>query len=253
MLYHAYQLQTDWLGPLQGAARWGASMLSHPLFTPVATPLHKQLAAAWEVFSRLRLTHQRPSFDIASLQVGERQVPVHEVAVLRRPFCTLQRFVRDDLGDADRSDRPKVLIVAPLSGHFATLLNDTARTMLADHDVHITDWHNAREVPLREGRFGLDEYVEQVIEFIELLGPGTHLVAVCQPGVPTLAAVALMAQREHPAQPRSLTLMADRSTAASTPRSTSWRQADRVVRGRPDQPRALALPVACAACRASCS
>jgi poly(3-hydroxybutyrate) depolymerase len=101
-----------------------------------------------------------------------------------------------------------VLIVAPLSGHFATLLNDTARTMLADHDVYITDWHNAREVPLSEGRFGLDEYVEHVIAFIEMLGPGTHLVAVCQPCVPTLAAVALMAQHDHPAQPRSMTLMA---------------------------------------------
>jgi poly(3-hydroxybutyrate) depolymerase len=208
MLYHAYQLQSDWLGPLQSAAKWGADLLNDPLLMPLHLPGHKQLAAAWEVFARLRLTHRRPSFGIDSLQVGERQVPVHEVAVQRRPFCTLQRFVRDDLGDTPRSDRPKVLIVAPLSGHFATLLNDTARTMLADHDVYITDWHNAREVPLSEGRFGLDEYVEQVIEFIELLGPGTHLVAVCQPCVPALAAVALMAQHDHPAQPRSMTLMA---------------------------------------------
>ena len=208
MLYHAYQLQHDGLAPLLGAARWGASVLNHPLFTPVKTPLTRQLAAAWEVFSRLRLTHQRPSFGIDSVQVGEHQVPVREVAAQRRPFCTLQRFVRDDLGDAADDARPKVLIVAPLSGHFATLLNDTARTMLADHDVYITDWHNAREVPLREGRFGLDEYVDHVIGFIEHLGPGTHLVAVCQPCVPTLAAVALMAQREHPAQPRSMTLMA---------------------------------------------
>ena len=142
------------------------------------------------------------------MRVGEREVPVREIAVHALPFCTLQRFVRDDLGEADDTQRPKVLIVAPLSGHFATLLNDTARTMLADHDVYITDWHNARDVPLAEGRFGLDEYVEHVIAFIERLGPGTHLVAVCQPCVPTLAAVALMAQRDHPAQPRSMTLMA---------------------------------------------
>jgi len=208
MLYHAYQLQNDWLGPLQSAAQWGAAVLNNPLFTPVTTPATQRLAAAWEVFARLRLTHQRPSFGIDSVQVGERQVPVREVAVQRRPFCTLQRFVRDDLGDAADGARPKVLIVAPLSGHFATLLNDTARTMLADHDVHITDWHNARQVPLSEGCFGLDEYVEHVIGFIEHLGPGTHLVAVCQPCVPTLAAVALMAQHDHPAQPRSMTLMA---------------------------------------------
>ena len=208
MLYHAYQLQNDWLGPMQSAAQWGASVLNNPLLTPLATPVHKQLAAAWEVFSRLRLTHQRPSFGIDSVQVGERSVPVLEVAVQRRAFCTLQRFVREDIGDAVRDDRPKVLIVAPLSGHFATLLNDTARTMLADHDVYITDWHNARQVPLAAGAFGLDDYIEQLIEFITTVGPNSHLVAVCQPCVPTLAAVALMARHQHAAQPRSMTLMA---------------------------------------------
>ena len=208
MLYHAYQLQNDWLGPLQSAAQWGADWLNHGPLAPFKTPATRQLAAAWEVFSRLRLTHRRPSFGIDSVQVGERVVPVREVSVQQRPFCTLQRFVRDDLGAQADADRPKVMIVAPLSGHFATLLNDTARTMLADHDVYITDWHNAREVPLSAGRFGLEEYVEHVIAFIERLGPGTHLVAVCQPCVPTLAAVALMAQRNHPAQPRSMTLMA---------------------------------------------
>ena len=208
MLYHAYQMQADWLGPMQQAARIGASYLNHDLFGMLKTPATRKLAAAWEVFSRLRLTHQRPSFGFDSVQVGERQVPVREVSVHTLPFCTLQRFVRDDLGDKADADRPKVLIVAPLSGHFATLLNDTARTMLVDHDVYITDWHNARLVPLAEGRFGLDEYVDCLIAFMEHLGPGTHLVAVCQPCVPTLAAVALMAARDHPAQPRSMTLMA---------------------------------------------
>ena len=209
MLYHAYQQQADWLGPLQSAARHGATLLNDPRLAALKTPGTRMLAAAWEVFARLRLTHQRPSFGIDAVQVGERRVPVHERAVLRTPFCTLLRFVRDDVGEAqDPVERPTVLIVAPLSGHFATLLNDTARTMLADHDVYITDWHNAREVPLHEGRFGLDEYVEHVIRFIEHLGPRTHLVAVCQPCVPTLAAVALMAQHGHPAQPRSMTLMA---------------------------------------------
>jgi len=133
---------------------------------------------------------------------------VHEQAELVRPFGTLLHFVRDDLGDARAAPLPRVLVVAPLSGHFATLLNDTVRTLLADHDVYITDWHNARQVPLAAGRFGLDEYIEQLIEFIATVGPDTHLVAVCQPCVPTLAAVALMAQRNHIAQPRSMTLMA---------------------------------------------
>jgi poly(3-hydroxybutyrate) depolymerase len=208
MLYQAYQWQADWLGPVQSAARRGAALLDEGLAAPFKTPATRMFSATWEVFARLRLTHQRPAFGIDSVQVGDRAVPVRELAVQRQPFCTLQRFVRDDVGPDDDAERPKVLIVAPLSGHFATLLADTARTMLADHDVYITDWHNAREVPLAEGRFGLDEYVEHVIGFIEHLGPGTHLVAVCQPCVPTLAAVALMAQRNHPAQPRSMTLMA---------------------------------------------
>lgn len=208
MLYQAYQMQSDWLGPMQSAARMGASVLDTGWFGVVRTPATRRLAAAWEVFSRLKLTHHRPSFGIDSVRVGERDVPVRELSVHRTPFCTLQRFVRDDIGEAPVADRPKVLIVAPLSGHFATLLNDTARTMLADHDVYITDWHNARNVPLSEGPFGLDEYVEHVIAFIEFLGPGTHLVAVCQPCVPTVAAVALMAMHEHPAQPKSMTLMA---------------------------------------------
>lgn len=208
MLYHAYQLQSDWLGPLQTAAGHGAGWLNSPYALPWRNATLNALAAGWEVFSRLRLTHERPDFGIESVQVCERSVPVLEAAVHRRPFCTLLRFIRDDLGDQPNEERPRVLIVAPLSGHFATLLADTARTLLADHDVYITDWHNARQVPLHEGRFGLDEYVQYLIGFIELLGPGTHLVAVCQPCVPTLAAVALMAQRNHPAQPRSMTLMA---------------------------------------------
>jgi poly(3-hydroxybutyrate) depolymerase len=206
MLYQAYQLQTDWLGPLQTAARVGASYLNFGVFDPLKTPATRKLAAFLEVFSRLKLTHLRPSFGIDSVQVGDRTVRVREVAVHSRAFCTLQRFVRDD--GSDSTGRPKVLIVAPLSGHFATLLADTVRTMLADHDVYVTDWHNARHVPIGEGRFGLDDYVEQVVEFIGLIGPGTHLVAVCQPCVPVLAAVALMAMRGDPAQPKTMTLMA---------------------------------------------
>jgi len=128
--------------------------------------------------------------------------------VQRLAFCTLQRFVRDDLGDAIRSERPRVLIVAPMSGHFATLLRDTVRTVLQDHDVYITDWLNARDVPLCEGRFGLDEYIEHVMQFLAAIGPGAHMMAICQPCVAALAATALMSEDEHPATPASLTLMA---------------------------------------------
>jgi poly(3-hydroxybutyrate) depolymerase len=201
MLYHAYQAHADLLAPAQVAARLAASYFNHGSF---GVPALRQLAASWEVFSCARLTHERPPFGIEQVSVGGRELRVSERAVFATPFATLLRFERED----DPQGLPKVLITAPLSGHFATLLRDTVRTMLADHDVYITDWHNARHVALTEGPFGLDDYVEHVIRFIEHLGAGTHLVAVCQPCVPVLAAVALMAARKHPAQPLSMTLMA---------------------------------------------
>jgi poly(3-hydroxybutyrate) depolymerase len=220
MLYAAYQALQDSLSPWQQAAEFTAAHLHHgPWPEP---PGLRQLAAACEVFGRLKLTHTRPDFGIRSVLVGEaataHEVPVTERVIQTRAFGTLLRFERQDVVqtgpdgaasvDGTGVVLPRVLIVAPLSGHFATLLADTARTLLADHDVYITDWHNGRLVPLSEGRFGLSEYVEHVVGFIEQLGPHTHLVAVCQPCVPVLAAVALMAQRGNPAQPRSMTLMA---------------------------------------------
>lgn len=217
MLYAAYQALSDGLGLWQQAAGWASGGLNagvqrlQPWPEP---PGWRELAAAQEVFSRLRLTHARPAWGIDHVTVGEgesaREVAVTEQVVARRAFGTLLRFARADADQAGDGGKPlpRVLIVAPLSGHFATLLADTARTMLADHDIYITDWHNARDVPLAEGAFGLGDYVETVIDFIATLGPGTHVLAVCQPCVPVLAAAALMAQRDHPAQPRSLTLMA---------------------------------------------
>ena len=135
--------------------------------------------------------------------VGNREVEVTEVPVLKLPFGTLLRFKKDiDV------EQPRVLVVAPLSGHFATLLRNTVRTLLPDHDVYITDWHNARDVPLEAGVFGFDDYVDYLIKFMETLGPGAHLVAVCQPCVQALAAVAVMAADGNAAQPSSMTLMA---------------------------------------------
>jgi len=129
-------------------------------------------------------------------------VPVREQAVFATPFGTLLRFRKNT-----DSVQPRVLLVAPLSGHFATLLRNTVATMLPEHDVYITDWHNVRDVALMHGRFGLDEYIDHLIRFLEAIGPGAHVVAVCQPCVQVLAAVALMAQAGNPAQPRSMTLM----------------------------------------------
>lgn len=197
MLYDAYQLQADALWPLRWAARTAAPWLMDPALA--GQPVQRQAAAACEVFNLVEVTHRRPDWGVTEAA----GVPVLESAVLSTPFATLRRFRRD--GPAPG---PKVLLVAPMSGHFATLLRDTVRTLVADHDVHVTDWHNARDVPLREGRFGLDEYVEHLVQFIEFMGPGTHVVAICQPCVAALAATALMAEDSHIAQPASLTLMA---------------------------------------------
>lgn len=167
------------------------------------TAVGRHVAAVHELVARGGLTHHRPDFGIHSVSVGGREVGVTEQAVMATAFGTLLHFRKDV-----ETPQPRVLVVAPLSGHFATLLRATVHTLLAEHDVYLTDWHNARDIPLAEGRFGLDEYTGHIMQFLERLGPDVHLLAVCQPCVSALAAVALMAQDAHPAQPRSLTLMA---------------------------------------------
>ncbi|MFT3813103.1 MAG: polyhydroxyalkanoate depolymerase [Acidovorax sp.] len=200
MLYHAYQTQSNLMSPLRMAAQSLAPML---WVRHTERSLLRHGSAACEVFARLRLTHARPAYGIDSVVVNGEPHAVVEQKVLATPFGTLLRFHKPGV-----AGQPPVLLAAPLSGHFATLLRDTARTLLQDHDVYITDWHNARDVPLRHGAFGLDGYVEHLERFIAAIGPGVHVVAVCQPCVAALAATALMAEDGHPAQPRSLTLMA---------------------------------------------
>lgn len=172
------------------------------LFGPAAD-LARQMAAAMEMISRFEITHTRPDFGISAVPVGNREVTVTEEVALDLPFGRLLRFAKDI--DAPQ---PRVLVIAPLSGHFPTLLRGTVQTLLRDHDVYITDWANARDVPLSAGTFGIDDYVDYLIRFIERIGPGAHLLAVCQPCVQALAAVAVMSQDRHPATPRSMTLMA---------------------------------------------
>jgi poly(3-hydroxybutyrate) depolymerase len=203
MLYQAYQTQTDLTSPL----RLMAQHLSTSMWLQnTERSVMRRVAAACEVLSRMRLTHSRPPYNIDSVLVNGEAVPVTEEKKLVTPFGTLLRFRKANLGNG--LTHPPVLLVAPLSGHFATLLRETVRTLLQDHDVYITDWHNARDVSLRHGAFTLDDYIEHMIRFIEAIGPGTHVVGVCQPCVAALAAVAIMAEDDHPAQPSSLTLMA---------------------------------------------
>ena len=201
MLYLAYQTQSDMMAPVRA---WATMALAAGQPPPSArVHVLRNLTAAYELISRAGLTHTRPPFGITSVNVGNREVEVHEEAAARTPFGTLLHFKKDVA-----TAQPRVLLVAPLSGHFATLLRATVRTMLPDHDVFITDWHNARDVPLMAGRFGVDEYVDHLIKFLEAMGPGSHVLAVCQPCVAVLSAVAVMAQAGNPAQPRTMTLMA---------------------------------------------
>jgi poly(3-hydroxybutyrate) depolymerase len=203
MLYHAYQAHADVMGPVRA---WAGRVLEtmggqHPRIAN--NVVIRNLTAAYELTARAGLTHERPAFGIDRITIGTREVAVREHAVLATPFATLLHFAKDM-----DSPQPRVLLVAPLSGHFSTLLRGTVRTMLPEHDVYITDWHNVRDVALMHGRFGLDEYIEHVIRFLEALGPGAHVLAVCQPCVQVLAAAALMVQAGNPAAPRSMTLMA---------------------------------------------
>jgi polyhydroxyalkanoate depolymerase len=200
MLYQAYQAHTDIMIPVRALA--GMAMASSG-WRPVDNTVLRNLTAAYELIARSGLTHHRPPFGIDRIMVGNREVEVTEEATLTTPFATLLHF-KKDVAQA----QPRVLLVAPLSGHFATLLRSTVRTMLPEHDVYITDWHNARDVPTHEGRFGFDDYTDHLIRFLEAIGPGAHILAVCQPCVSALAAAAVMAQSQNPAQPHSMTLMA---------------------------------------------
>jgi polyhydroxyalkanoate depolymerase len=201
MLYLAYQAHSDIMVPVRAWATVAVAAGGGALLA--ANPAIRNLTAAYELIARAGLTHTRPAFGIGSVMVGGREVEVREEAAFATPFGTLLHFRKDVA-----VTQPRVLMVAPLSGHFATLLRATVRTMLPEHDVFITDWHNARDVPLTAGRFGVDEYVDHLIKFLEVIGPGAHTLAVCQPCVAALAAAAAMAEAGNSAQPRSLTLMA---------------------------------------------
>jgi poly(3-hydroxybutyrate) depolymerase len=203
MIYHAYETHANVLDLARPFAAGVAAMLRLPrMEMPQMWPVHK-LAGNLEAFASLSVTYARRPFGIDAVTIGNRQVPVSEETTHRTPFCTLLRFKKDI-----EIAQPRVLVVAPMSGHFATLLRSTVQTLLKDHDVYVTDWHNIRDVPLAQGRFDLDAFIDHVIGFLRVLGPGSHVLAVCQPCVPVLAAVALMAEDGDEAQPRSMTLMA---------------------------------------------
>jgi poly(3-hydroxybutyrate) depolymerase len=203
MMYRLYQAHADLLAPLRQFARQSAVLTTFGLSGAcIPSPL-RHFAAGLTMFADARLTHTRPPFGIEMVTVAGRAVAVREEALDATPFGTLLHFHKEH-----PVAQPRVLLVAPMSGHFATLLRGTVEVMLSEHDVYITDWMNARDVPITEGRFGFDEFVEHIIRFLRVIGPGGHVVAVCQPAVPALAAAAVMAEAGDLAQPRSMTLMA---------------------------------------------
>lgn len=203
MKYQIYQTKNDLLHPLREVARFSAAWVRAWDLGCLTPPLFRAIGAANEIFAEARLTHHRPDYAITTAPVGNRTAVITEEAIDDTPFGTLLHF-RKDIA----IEQPRVMLVAPMSGHFATLLRQTVRTMLPDHDLYITDWKNARDIPPSAGTFGFDSYVEHLIQFQRVLGPGAHIVAVCQPTVAALAATAIMAEERDPAQPRSLTLMA---------------------------------------------
>ena len=206
MLYDAYEMQRSLLAGASKLAGLGAGWLNNPANPWAYSSMGPVVAASLEVFAHASATRGKPDFGIERVQVGRKQVSVSEEILLRKPFGQLKHFVRQGVEDG-----PPLLIVAPMSGHYATLLRGTVQRMVPGHDVYITDWRDAKLVPSREGSFDLDDYIDYLIEFLELIGERTgerpHLLAVCQPAVPAFAATAIMNADKNAWRPRTLTMM----------------------------------------------
>ncbi|TPE63951.1 polyhydroxyalkanoate depolymerase [Sandaracinobacter neustonicus] len=207
MLYDAYEMGRTWLNGASAAARLGAGWWTNPANPFAYTGAGEVAAAALDVFSHAAAPRGKPDFGFTSTLIDGEPVPLIEVIVDRKPFGQLKRFERP----GGSPDDPKLLIVAPMSGHFATLLRGTVERLLPSHDVYITDWRDAKMAPLSDGRFDLNDYIDYVIDWLSLItppgSPRAHLLAVCQPSVPVYAAVALMSAQQHRALPATLTMM----------------------------------------------
>jgi poly(3-hydroxybutyrate) depolymerase len=208
MLYQWHELNRNALHPLIQWADMSARLFTDPVSPWSYAPFAQRIAAGYELMYRLGKDYEKPHFGIESVQVNGKTVGIVEEIAEEKSFCKLLHF-RKNLGNKQITalKQPTVLLVAPLSGHHATLLRDTVRSLLTQHDVYITDWTDARMVPLTEGPFHLHDYVHYVQDFIRKLGPNLHVISVCQPTVPVLAAISLMASEKDPALPASMTMM----------------------------------------------
>jgi len=203
--YYWYELQHAALGPFRAAADATRLFYQNPINPLTHTTFGKSMAAGCELFERVTRRYGKPDWEIHTTLVGGERVAVHPEVVWERPFCRLVHFERAISENHRR--HPTMLIVAPMSGHYPTLLRGTVEAFLPNHDVFITEWEDARMVPLSEGRFDLDDYIDYVISILHFLGGDAHVVAVCQPSVPVLAAVALMEARKDHYAPHTMTLM----------------------------------------------
>ncbi len=205
-LYQAFELNHAILAPFRAISDMTKLALSNPLNPMTHTPLGKSIAAACEIFERTTRRYGKPSFGIKEVEIEGQAIPVSEEVVWRKPFCEIRHFKRD-FPQVQKENKSKVLIVAPMSGHYATLLRGTVQTMLERHDVYITDWVDARSVPVIKGTFDLDDFIDYLISMFHFFGGDVHVMAVCQPSVPVLAAVSLMEASNDRATPHSMTLM----------------------------------------------
>ena len=247
MLYQLYEAQRALLSPFAEFASASSKLYSHPL-SPFAHAVGSQrMAAGFDLLHRLTKEYEKPPFGITSVNIGGAEVAVQEQVVEARPFCRLLRFKRytDNAQALERMrSQPSVLVVAPLSGHHSTLLRDTVRTLLQDHKVYITDWVDARMVPLSDGAFHLHNYVHYVQDFLRLIGPDVNVISVCQPTVPVLAAVSLMATHGEPT-PKAMVMMGGPIDARKSPtavndlainRSHEWFESNVIYRVPPNFP-----------------
>jgi len=203
LLYNAYEMQRAMLGSAAAWASVGAELLTNPVLPFGYSGLGSVMASALDVFAHAASPRGKPAFGIEQVKVGGKDQPITESIVLHKPFGNLLRFTHPGLP----ANAPKLLIVAPMSGHYATLLRGTVARMAESCEVYITDWADAKMVPASAGRFDLDDYIDYVIAFLEHIGPGAHMLAVCQPSVPAYAATAIMGASEHPCRPATLTMM----------------------------------------------
>ena len=216
MLYHLYELNRAALSPARAAADAYRLLFRNPLNPAAYTPLGRSAAAALELFERTTRRYPRPSWNIDQTEIKGRRVAVRERVVISKPFCNLIHFERNVSAWRRRRD-PKFLIVAPLAGHFSTLLRGTVRDLLPHHDIYVAEWQDARFVSRAEGSFDLDDYIDYIVEFLQFFGGDVHVIAVCQPTVPVFAAVSLMETNGDPAVPRSMILMAGPVDARENP------------------------------------